>query len=189
MMNKEELKAQMVKEAIANAEKKADEEFERLNKKRQEREEVLAFAKTFPLITSRKWWEGIDDGMHTYFYKDMGFADTDGEPVRLAFYLMFWASEERVYIEADTYSKHQNESCGYIGQVLHNYGNIQPSYDEEGNEGMLPHLYSFFPDMKPLEDECNRMLKEVENWSEDRLEILDDVLNELCRVEHYEKEK
>ncbi len=201
MMTKEGLRAQMLEEASKKAKEnlaKIDAEVEARFLELQEQEtlkkEVQDFAKSFPLITLRKWWSGIDDGMHTYFYKETGGVDTDGQKIRLAFFLLFWASDERLYVETDTYSKHQNPSCGYIGQIMHHYGHLQMSYDEtengdEDRSFLKKYLRSAFPEMEDLEKECKRMLKEVKSWSEEKKEMLDEVLDELCRVEPYEDEK
>lgn len=189
MTSKEELKAKLVKEAVEKAEKEAEERYEKMQEEEAVKNEVKEFLKGFPLIMGRKWWDGFDDGIHTYFYKTMGFSDTDGVGVRLAFFLLFDISRELVYVEHDTYSRHRNPSCGYIGQVLHASGGIQPSYEEEGNEHLLKYVYPVFLDMKPLQDECERMIKETGSWDDEKQCALQDVMNELLDVKNYKEEK
>lgn len=194
MIDKKELEERLVNEAIDKAKKDAEVQFEELSRKEEIRKKAVTFLNGYPLITSRKWFDGIDDGMHTYFYKTLG-VDTDGVNIRIAFYLLFWASEKRLYIESDSYSKHANPSCGFIGQLLHYCGDLQEDYDDNENgtgehKGTLrKYVRRTFPEMKALENECERMIKDIKDWPQADKEVLDDVLNEICQVKNYKEEQ
>lgn len=193
MIDKKQLEERLINEAIDKAKKDAEAKFKALSRKEEMRKKVMAFLDGYPMITSRKWFTGIDDGIHTYFYKTLG-VDTDGVAIRIAFYLLFWVLEERVYIESDSYSQHANPSCGFLGQLLHYCGDLQEDYDDAENgtgeykSTLRQYAYKTFPEMKALKNECKRMIKEVKGWSEEEKEILDEVLDEVCQVKDYKKE-
>lgn len=194
MIGKKELEDRLVKEAIDNAKKLAESQFQELSQKEEMRKKVVEFIKGYPTITNRKWWDGFDDGMHTYFFKTLG-VDTDGVNIRLAFYLLFWPSQERLHIESDTYSKYTNPSCGFIGQLLHYCGDLQMDYDDhedgtgEHKSVLREYAYEAFPEMAALEKECQRMIDDIKGWSEEEKEVLAEVLNEVCQVRNFEEEK
>jgi hypothetical protein len=39
--------------------------------------------------------------------------------------------------------------------------------------------------MAELEKECKRLLKEIKKWDDEKLEMLESLLEEVCKVESY----
>ncbi len=192
MIDKKELEDRLVNEAIQKAKENAETQFQELSRKEELRKKMVDFLKGYPLITSRKWWDGIDDGMHTYFFKTLG-VDTDGVNIRLTFYLLFWPTEGRLHIESDSYSKFRNPSRGFIGQLLHCCGDLQEDYDDneygtgEHKHTLRKYAYKTFPEMKALENECQKMIDDIKGWTEEEQEALEAALNGVCDVKNYKE--
>lgn len=203
MKTKEQIEQELVEAAqkkaeqeIALAKKRAEEIFEKQNEELKKRQEMESFLRSkFPNIVSRKWWTGVDDGIQTFFSKPIG-TDTDGVDLRISFYLNLWISEGYCFIEQDNYSKERNRSCGYLGQLMYMCGDLQKTYDDgESEDGgshkdtLVSEAVKAIPEMDMVYKECKQLLKQIKNWDDDRQELLEEVLEKTCGVDHYSKQK
>jgi hypothetical protein len=198
MKTKEQIEHELIEKAKQDAEKaialakeKADKLFKEQQKEEEEKRSVKEFLNGFPLITGRKWYTGVDDGIQTFFSKAIG-TDTDGVELRISFYLNLWISEGYCHIDQDKYSSTRNRSAGYLGQLMWMCGDLQMDYDDQESEDggshknfLLDYAKKAIPEMAELEKECKRLLKEIKKWDDEKLEMLESLLEEVCKVESY----